>query len=87
MTIWFGIYNNQMRNKVREKVNELNNEKMKTDMLLYQMLPKSIAIQLKYGRAIMRKNYDSATVFFSDIKGFAVLSLNSSPLQVSKHYI
>ncbi len=53
------------------------------DILLGEMLPKSIVEDLKKHRVIEPTHYDSVTVFFSDIVGFTSLSSNSTPMDVT----
>ncbi len=67
-----------------KKASELKMEKQKTDMILYQMLPVSIANDLKANKAVAPEHYDDVTIFFSDIKGFTVLSGKSTPMQVKQ---
>ena len=62
----------------------LNKEKRRTDTLLYQMLPRSVAERLKCNEQVDAEHYDQATIFFSDIVGFTKISSSSSPLQVDR---
>jgi len=75
-------YSKHLETLVTERTLELVEEKKKTDRLLYAMLPKSIAEDLKQGNPILAENYECCTIFFSDIVGFTHLSSSSTPLEV-----
>ncbi|XP_030843298.1 uncharacterized protein LOC115924694 [Strongylocentrotus purpuratus] len=64
------------------KTEQLASEKKRSDSLLYRMLPRTVAQQLKLNLTVPAENYDSVTVYFSDIVGFTKLSAISSPMQV-----
>ncbi|XP_062592346.1 uncharacterized protein LOC134253775 [Saccostrea cucullata] len=67
---------------IANRTKALNKEKKRTDTLLYQMLPKSVAERLKCNEQVDAEHYDQATIFFSDIVGFTKISSSSSPLQI-----
>lgn len=75
-------YSNNLESMVEEKSKTIMEEKMKTEELLYQLLPKFIAEELKRGVHIKPEIYESVTVFFSDIVGFTALASESTPMQV-----
>jgi len=56
-------------NNLIVKAEELKREKKKSDRLLFQMLPASIAQELKQKRQVQAQYYDQATIYFSDIVG------------------
>ncbi|XP_049809324.1 adenylate cyclase type 5 [Schistocerca nitens] len=65
-----------------QKARELKREKRISDMLLCQMLPPSVAQQLKRTRQVPAEFYAAVTVYFSDIVGFTEIAAISSPLEV-----
>lgn len=70
-----------------EKAKELKREKRKSDMLLFQMLPPSVATQLKQTQRVPAEYYDGVTVYFSDIVGFTEIAAECTPLEVGKFFI
>ncbi|XP_034020171.1 atrial natriuretic peptide receptor 1-like [Thalassophryne amazonica] len=75
-------YSKHLEVLVAERTQDLTLEKQKTDRLLYSMLPKQVADDLRHGKPLQAQSYVSATVFFSDIVGFTQLSSSSTPYQV-----
>ncbi|KAK5930780.1 hypothetical protein CgunFtcFv8_026992 [Champsocephalus gunnari] len=75
-------YSKHLEAIVAERTQDLLQEKQKTDRLLYSMLPKPVADDLRQGRTSEAQSYSNATVYFSDIVGFTQLSGASTPHQV-----
>nr|XP_023700028.1 atrial natriuretic peptide receptor 2-like [Paramormyrops kingsleyae] len=75
-------YSKHLEAVVAERTQDLLQEKQKTDHLLYSMLPKPVADDLRQGRTAEAQSYCNATVYFSDIVGFTQLSGSSTPHQV-----
>ncbi|EFP05972.1 hypothetical protein CRE_04898 [Caenorhabditis remanei] len=75
-------YASTLENEVSERTKELVEEKRKSDVLLYRILPKSIADKLKSGHVIEPETFEQATIFFSDVVQFTTLASKCTPLQV-----
>ena len=83
---------------LEESETVISDEKRKTDELLYEMLPKYVAEQLKQGKKVVllipaffmlsttqvdAESFDCVTIYFSDIVGFTGMSADATPLEVS----
>lgn len=64
----------------RKKASEmLHQEQKKSEQLLLNILPRSIAESLKEGESNIAKKYENVTILFADIVGFTKLSSKISP--------
>ncbi|CAG5875130.1 unnamed protein product [Menidia menidia] len=75
-------YSSNLEDLIRERTEELEVERQKTDQLLSQMLPKSVAQNLKMGKPVKPEHFSEVTLYFSDIVGFTTISALSEPIEV-----
>ncbi|CAI2353557.1 unnamed protein product [Caenorhabditis sp. 36 PRJEB53466] len=75
-------YASSLEEEVSERTKELVEEKKKSDVLLYRMLPKTVADKLKLGQTVEPETFELVTIFFSDVVQFTTLASKCTPLQV-----
>ncbi|XP_044065894.1 uncharacterized protein LOC122882496 [Siniperca chuatsi] len=78
MTEWIQNY----AQSLKEKTEDLKRQRQLAEDLLHQMLPKSVAKQLRQQKHVKAESYEKVTIFFSDIVGFTSISASCTPLQV-----
>ncbi|KAJ3614075.1 hypothetical protein NHX12_017652 [Muraenolepis orangiensis] len=59
-----------LTDRLQHTLRALEDEKKKTDRLLYSVLPPSVANELRHRRPVAAKRYDNVTLLFSGIVGF-----------------
>ncbi|GMT34541.1 hypothetical protein PFISCL1PPCAC_25838, partial [Pristionchus fissidentatus] len=77
-------YTNDLENLVKERTAQLEIEQASAENLLLELLPKTVANELKMGRQMEPKTYKHSTILYSDIVGFTSLSSESTPMEVVK---
>ncbi len=65
--------------QVAERTNELRKEKEQSEHLLHNILPKSVADELKNEGITTPQHYNEASILFTDFKDFTKTSSNISP--------
>ncbi|XP_071398980.1 atrial natriuretic peptide receptor 1-like [Centroberyx affinis] len=78
MTEWIQNY----ALSLRERTMDLKRQRRLAEDLLHQMLPKTVAKQLRQQKHVEAESYEKVTIFFSDIVGFTSISASCTPLQV-----
>ncbi|KAI6227488.1 Guanylate cyclase [Aphelenchoides fujianensis] len=68
--------------EVEEQTKQLVEEKKRSDVLLYRMLPRQVAEKLKLGQSVEPESFDCVTIFFSDVVSFTTIASKCTPLQV-----
>ena len=69
-------------NSLKDKTYALENERERSEQILYQMLPVEIAKRMMKKMDIVPEQFDSVTIFFSDIVGFTTICSKSTPMEV-----
>ena len=68
------------RDRERQYLEEIQAEREKSERLLLNILPRSVADRLKSGETMIADHFDCATVLFADLVGFTPLSRTVQPL-------
>ncbi|KAH9495861.1 Nitrogen permease reactivator protein, partial [Bulinus truncatus] len=74
-------YTSHLEDVVQERTLQLAQEKKKSELLLDEILPRTVSEKLKQGLPVDPETYDLVSIYFSDIVGFTSLSAASSPLE------
>ncbi|XP_041470939.1 guanylate cyclase soluble subunit beta-2-like [Lytechinus variegatus] len=72
----------QKKEELRILMRDLELEKKKTDTLLYSMLPKEVANDLRDGKKVEAGDFQQVTISFSDIVKFTDMCAQCDPIQI-----
>ncbi|XP_030834771.1 guanylate cyclase soluble subunit beta-2-like [Strongylocentrotus purpuratus] len=72
----------QKKEELRTLMRDLELEKKKTDTLLYSMLPKEVANDLRDGKKVEAGEFQQVTISFSDIVRFTDMCSQCDPIQI-----
>lgn len=75
-------YAENLEQIVDAKSSDIVSEKLRTEELLYQLVPKFVADRLKQNEPIIPQVFDGVTIFFSDIVGFEKYAAVMSPIEL-----
>ncbi|XP_078415311.1 uncharacterized protein LOC144691112 [Cetorhinus maximus] len=78
MTEWIQNY----ARSLKERTEDLKRQRRLAEDLLHQMLPKSVAKQLRRHKHVEAESYEQVSIYFSDIVGFTTIAASCTPLQV-----
>ena len=68
--------------RVKERTRDLEESRKKSDELLLNILPVTIADELKIDGKVKPKSYEMVSVLFTDFKGFTKISENMEPTEI-----
>ncbi|EDV24636.1 uncharacterized protein TRIADDRAFT_56641 [Trichoplax adhaerens] len=73
-----------LTDELQNTYRKLEEEKRRTDQLLYSILPPSVAKELRQGGTVEAKKFDAVTILFSGIVGFQKICQDSEPMVIVK---
>jgi adenylate cyclase len=73
-TLEMALYKHDVESKVRQKTKELEEEKIRTDELLHNILPAQIVEEWKQNGEINPRNYKTASILFTNFYNFDLLT-------------
>lgn len=78
-SIEMGLYKFEMGQKLRERNRELEEERIKTNKLLHDILPVEVVEEFKKKGSVSPKIYKSVSVIFTDFENFTSIAAEMGP--------
>lgn len=78
-SIEMGLYKFEMGQKLRERTIELEEERIKSDKLLRDILPSDIVDEFKMNGSVSPKLYKNVTIIFTDFESFTSIAAGMNP--------
>ncbi len=78
-SIEMGLYKFEIGRRLRERTKELEDERIKSDKLLRDILPSEIVDEFKINGRITPRLYKNVTIIFTDFENFTTIAGNMSP--------
>jgi class 3 adenylate cyclase len=78
-SIEMALYKHEINKKLKERTKELKAEKEKSELLLQNILPIPIIMELKERGIIEPRTYESVSILFTDFEGFSQLTTSMPP--------
>jgi class 3 adenylate cyclase len=76
--VYSSLEKKRLRDLEQERMRQIITEKEKTEKLMLNILPKSIADKLKEKEQVIAASYANTTILFSDLVNFSVMSAKMS---------
>ncbi len=81
-SIEMGLYKHLMNKKLKERSRELEEERIKSNQLLHNILPSEIVKELKETGSIKPREYSKVTLLFTDFQDFTEISSRLHPQEL-----
>lgn len=76
------VFERKKKEELQVSYDLLDKEKKRSEELLLNILPETVSQELREKGSVTAKSFENVTVFFSDFKGFTIVSEKLSPQQL-----